>query len=56
VAAIAAQDIDLAALYADVIEITPSQQALVKRCTSLPELDKWLERAGTANSADEVFA
>lgn len=46
----------LTVLKARGIQITPSQQALVKGCTSLAELDKWLERAGTANSADEVFA
>jgi hypothetical protein len=46
----------LTVLKARGIVITPSQQALVKGCTSLAELDRWLERAGTANSADEVFA
>jgi flagellar biosynthesis/type III secretory pathway protein FliH len=46
----------LTVLKARGIQITPSQQALVKGCASLAELDKWLERAGTASSADEVFA
>ena len=46
----------LAVLKARGIEITPSQEALVSGCASLAELDTWLERAATANSADEVFA
>jgi hypothetical protein len=46
----------LAVLKARGIQVTPGQQALVERCTSLTELDKWLERAGTVSSADEVFA
>ncbi len=46
----------LAVLKARGIEITPSRQAFIKRCTSLTDLEKWLQRAATANSADEVFA
>ena len=50
-----AEDI-LAVLKARGIGVTPSQETLVKQCTSLTELDRWLERAATANSADEVFS
>jgi hypothetical protein len=46
----------LAVLAARGIELTPAQKRRVQRSTSLANLDKWLRRAVTAHSADEVFA
>jgi len=46
----------LAVLAARGIEITPEQNQLITRSTSLASLDKWLRQAATADSADEVFA
>jgi hypothetical protein len=45
----------LAVLVARGIAVTPDQESQVKRCTDLDQLDKWLRRAATAESADQVF-
>jgi len=46
----------LAVLKARGIEITPARKTLIERCTSLAKLDRWLERAATASTANEIFA
>jgi hypothetical protein len=46
----------LAVLAARGIELTTEQRRRIEDSTSLSELDKWLERAATASTADEVFA
>ena len=35
---------------------TAEQRALIEQCTDLPRMDRWLERAITARSIDEVLA
>jgi hypothetical protein len=46
----------LAVLAARGIEITDAQRRRVQHSASQADLDKWLGRAATAHSADEVFA
>jgi len=46
----------LAVLAARRITVTPDQRTAIERCTDLGQLDEWLRRAATADSADEVFA
>lgn len=42
-------------LRARSIELTPEQHELVASCLDLDQLGTWLNRAGTATSADDVF-
>jgi hypothetical protein len=46
----------IAVLAARGIELTIEQKRCIEDSTSLSTLDKWLERAATASTADEVFA
>ena len=46
----------LAVLAARRIKVTADQRAAIERCADLGQLDEWLRRAATAESADEVFA
>jgi hypothetical protein len=46
----------LAVLAARGIEITPGQRTEIVESPSLNQLDEWLRRAATANTADDVFA
>jgi hypothetical protein len=46
----------LTVLGARGIGTTPAQQARIRQCTDLSQLDAWLRRAVTANSADDIFA
>lgn len=46
----------LAVLAARGIEITPGQRTEIVESPSMKQLDEWLRRAATANSADDVFA
>jgi hypothetical protein len=46
----------LAVLAARRVEVTPEQRTLIEGCTDVDQLDLWLERAATADCADEVFA
>jgi hypothetical protein len=50
-----AEDV-LTVLGARGIEAAPAQQAQIRQCTDLSLLDAWLQRAVTANSADDIFA
>jgi hypothetical protein len=38
------------------ITATSDQESLIEQCTDLDQVDKWLRRAVTAESADQVFA
>jgi hypothetical protein len=49
-----AEDV-LTVLGARGIKATPAQQARIRQCTDLSQLDAWLRRAVTANSADDIF-
>jgi hypothetical protein len=46
----------LTVLAARGIEATPGQRARIRQCTDLMQFDRWLQRAATASSADEIFA
>jgi hypothetical protein len=46
----------LTVLGARGIRATPAQQARIRQCTDLSQLDTWLRQAVTANSADDIFA
>lgn len=46
----------LRVLAARGLAVTAEQRALIERCTDLAVMDRWLERAATARSIDEVFA
>ena len=46
----------LAVLRARGIAVTRDQESQVKNCTDLDRLNGWLQRAATAESADQVFA
>jgi hypothetical protein len=46
----------LAVLATRGVEVTPDQESRIKRCTDLDQLGRWLRRAVTAESADQVFA
>jgi hypothetical protein len=46
----------LAVLAARGIAVTRDQESQVKSCTDLNRLNGWLQRAATAESADQVFA
>ena len=37
------------------IAVTPDQESRIRQCTDLDQLDEWLQRAATADSADQVF-